>query len=523
MSMLSNSAAQIVSSTSAPQIRDGDATADLAFADSLKPGEAEADCAFGIVSQHSRLRQWVNPLCLLLGDMAAFGVAVAAGGVVAYSIALNVFSARYLAYEGPDLFQQLAVMAGISGGLCAWFSRSGHYTERRLFRADLSEILSATVVGLLINSFVEFASKTNFSRLWLVFAWLFAALMLPVSRVLVRFLLNACGMWKVNAVIIGKGSHGDAVKKSLSEDSYFGYRVISDGGLSSYANKSHRSVSSGLDNLLAETNAHTVILVPADNEIQYLGGVIDSLNVRMIPYKLVPPIDKLPLAGLTTQSFLSSDAVLLTVQVGLASPLSQAVKRLFDIIISSLLLIMIGPLLLIVCLAVAADGGPIFFAHERVGRGGQLFKCLKFRTMVPNAGEILEQLLSRNPEARREWMATRKLRDDPRTTQLGSILRAASIDELPQLLNVLRGEMSLVGPRPVVQQELSVHYKADHSYYLLVRPGVTGLWQISGRNEIGYEQRVHLDAWYVRNWSLWSDIIILTRTVPAVLVGRGAY
>jgi exopolysaccharide production protein ExoY len=196
---------------------------------------------------------------------------------------------------------------------------------------------------------------------------------------------------------------------------------------------------------------------------------------------------------------------------------------LFDIIISSLLLIMLCPLFLIVCLAVAADGGPIFFAHERVGRHGQLFKCLKFRTMVTNAGEVLEHLLAQNPEARREWLGTHKLRDDPRATRLGRILRAASTDELPQLLNVLRGDMSLVGPRPVIQHELAAHYKSNNSYYLLVRPGVTGLWQISGRNDVGYEQRVHLDAWYVRNWSLWSDIIILVRTVPAVIIGRGAY
>ena len=255
----------------------------------------------------------------------------------------------------------------------------------------------------------------------------------------------------------------------------------------------------------------------------YLGSVIHSLNVQMISYKIVPPIDRLPLAGLTTQSFLSSDAVLMTVQVGLASPLSQAMKRLFDIASSSLLLIILSPVLLSVGLAVAADGGPIFFGHRRVGRRGQPFNCLKFRTMVPNAAEVLENFLANNPEACREWSATRKLREDPRNTRLGRVLRAFSIDELPQLFNVLRGEMSSVGPRPVVQQELSEHYKSDNSYYLLVRPGLTGLWQISGRNNISYEQRVHLDAWYVRNWSLWGDIMILARTMPAVIAGDGAY
>jgi Undecaprenyl-phosphate galactose phosphotransferase WbaP len=513
-------------STPSAQIRNSESTAVMAIGEVLtRGGDSEADylSTATLVAPRSNLNQWANPLCLILGDIFSFATAVAVGGVVAYIVDFYLFSGNYLAFERSDLVQQLTIVACIAAGLCAWFARSGHYTERRLFRADLAEILSASVVGLLINSFVEFAGKTNFSRLWLVFAWLFAGVSVPLARFAVRFLLNMFGMWKVNAVIIGKGAHGDAVKDALLNDAYFGYRVIWDGALASYADRSHRSVGSRLDSLLKETTAHTIILVPADNEMQYLGNVIDSLNVRMIPYKLVPPIDRLPLAGLTTQSFLSSDAVLLTVQVGLASPLSQALKRLFDIIISSLGLIMLSPLLLIVCLAVATDGGPIFFAHERVGRRGQLFKCLKFRTMVPNAAGVLEILLARNPEARREWLATQKLRDDPRATRVGGILRAASIDELPQLFNVLRGNMSLVGPRPVVQQELSLHYKSDNSYYLLVRPGVTGLWQISGRNDVGYEQRVHLDAWYVRNWSLWSDIIILARTVPAVIIGRGAY
>jgi len=512
-------------STSATQIRNSEPMAVVAIGEAPnRVGDSETDylSADAVVARRSNLNQWPNSLCLLAGDILAFAAAVAVGGAFAYCIDLYLFGAR-LAFEGADLVQQLTVMACIAAGLCGWFARSGHYTERRLFRADLGEILSVSVVGLLINSFVEFASKANFSRLWLVFAWGFAGVSVPLSRIAVRFLLNSFGMWKVNAVFIGKGPHSDAVKESLSGDAYFGYRVISDGALAPYANQSHRLVGSRLDDLIRDTDAHSIILVPADNEMQYLENVIDSLNIRMIPYKLVPPINRLPLAGLTTQSFLSSDAVLLTVQVGLASPLSQALKRMFDIIISSLLLIMLSPLLVIVSLAVMTDGGSVFFAHERVGRGGQLFKCLKFRTMVPNASEVLERLLAQNREARQEWLATHKLRDDPRTTKVGDILRAASIDELPQLLNVLRGEMSLVGPRPVVHQELSVHYKSDNLYYLLVRPGVTGLWQISGRNDVGYEQRVHLDAWYVRNWSLWSDIIILARTVPAVIVGRGAY
>jgi UDP-galactose-lipid carrier transferase len=187
--------------------------------------------------------------------------------------------------------------------------------------------------------------------------------------------------------------------------------------------------------------------------------------------------------------------VLLRVQRGLASPFSQAIKRLFDVVVAALLIGLLSPLFAIVSLMIALDGGPIFFARERVGRGGRVFKCLKFRTRS----------------------RTRQLKNDPRTTTIGNLLRVSSIEELPQLINVLRGDMSLVGPCPVVHRDLREHYKSDNSCYLLVRPGLTGLWQVSARNLTNYEQRVHLDSWYVRNWTLWGDIIILFRAIPAVI------
>jgi len=471
----------------------------------------------------TRLGRRINAFGILSGDIIAFAAAVGAAGSFAYFIDSYLLDGQYQAFDGPNLIQQLTVLACIAIGLCCWFARTGHYTERRLFRADLGGILSASLIGLLINGFVEFASKTNFSRLWLVLSWMLAALLIPCGRIALRRVLLSLGAWQVNAVIIGKGAHRGSIASSLSKHLYLGYNVVLDGSVSNYVDQSHRSSGSRLDRLVQETNAHTIILVPTDDEMQCLGNVVDALNVRMIPYKLVPPIDKLPLAGLSAQSFLSSDAVVLTVQVGLASPISQSLKRLFDIVASSLLLVMLTPIFLMVSLAVAADGGPVFFAHERIGHRGRVFGCLKFRTMIPNAAAVLEQLLARSPAAQREWNSTHKLRNDPRKTKIGSMLRAASIDELPQLINVLRGEMSLVGPRPVVQQELLDHYKSDHSYYLLVRPGITGLWQISGRSDTDYERRVHLDAWYVRNWSLWGDIIILAQTLPAVIATRGAY
>ena len=198
-------------------------------------------------------------------------------------------------------------------------------------------------------------------------------------------------------------------------------------------------------------------------------------------------------------------------------------KRALDIIGAGLGLVLLSPFFLIVALMVRADGGPAFFAHQRVGRGGKLFGCLKFRSMVIDSQARLEALLASDPAARAEWEATRKLKNDPRITRIGRFLRSTSLDELPQLINVLRGEMSLVGPRPVQEAEIDRYYGASAAHYMAVRPGITGLWQVSGRSETSYESRVALDVSYVSRPSLLADLSILLRTPVAVLSRRGAH
>ncbi|HCN6033390.1 TPA: sugar transferase, partial [Escherichia coli] len=167
-------------------------------------------------------------------------------------------------------------------------------------------------------------------------------------------------------------------------------------------------------------------------------------------------------------------------------------------------------------------GGPAIYSHERIGKGGKIFKCLKFRSMVTNSKEVLEDLLSKDIQAKQEWEATFKLKNDPRITKIGHFLRRTSLDELPQLFNVLKGEMSLVGPRPIITAELE-KYNDEVAYYLLSKPGMTGLWQVSGRSDVDYETRVYLDTWYVKNWSMWNDIAILFKTIGVVLKKDGAY
>jgi Undecaprenyl-phosphate galactose phosphotransferase WbaP len=202
---------------------------------------------------------------------------------------------------------------------------------------------------------------------------------------------------------------------------------------------------------------------------------------------------------------------------------NSRVKRWFDIFGAVSGLIFLAPIFLTIAIMIKLDdGGPIFFGHRRVGRRGRGFDCWKFRTMVQDADAALAHLLETDPEAAKEWRDTQKLQNDPRITSVGKFLRFTSLDELPQLFNVLIGEMSLVGPRPVTKVELNERYAKDRRYYLLVRPGVTGLWQVSGRNRLSYTRRVQLDEQYLREWSFSGDVSILVRTVDVVFRRDGA-
>ncbi|RZA63467.1 exopolysaccharide biosynthesis polyprenyl glycosylphosphotransferase, partial [Klebsiella pneumoniae] len=218
----------------------------------------------------------------------------------------------------------------------------------------------------------------------------------------------------------------------------------------------------------------------------------------------------------------SHEVMIFRVQQNLAKLSSRTLKRLFDIIASIAIIILLSPVLLYISRQVKKDGGPAIYGHERIGKDGKPFKCLKFRSMVTNSKDVLNELLQNDPEAKREWDTTFKLKNDPRITKIGAVLRRTSLDELPQLFNVLKGEMSLVGPRPIITAELE-RYNEEVDYYLLSKPGMTGLWQVSGRSDVDYETRVYLDAWYVKNWSMWNDIAILFKTVGVVLKKDGAY
>jgi Undecaprenyl-phosphate galactose phosphotransferase WbaP len=211
------------------------------------------------------------------------------------------------------------------------------------------------------------------------------------------------------------------------------------------------------------------------------------------------------------------------VHAGLLRESAGRVKRALDLILGALLLVVSVPIGVLIAAAIWLESGrPILFAHRRIGQGGKTFLLYKFRSMVANADAVLQRHLEQRPELAMEWRRDHKLKDDPRVTRVGRFLRKRSLDELPQFWNVLRGDMSLVGPRPIVPEE-TAKYGPRFRMYTLVKPGLTGLWQVSGRNDTSYRKRVSLDAEYIRRWSLWLDLRILLQTVRVVVGGHGAY
>ena len=245
------------------------------------------------------------------------------------------------------------------------------------------------------------------------------------------------------------------------------------------------------------------------SEARVATSPVESLSAQSVILTGAPTAEIVSLAPYTSES-----------AAGRRS-LGALVKRLVDVVGAALAIVLFAPLMAVLYVLVRSDGGPGLFVQERIGRNGRIFACYKFRSMVPDAEAMLTNLICGNELLRAAWETDRKLQNDPRITKLGIFLRSKSLDELPQLFNVIRGDMSLVGPRPIVLDEKE-KYGASFAYYAQVRPGLTGLWQVSGRNDISYGERVKLDADYVSNWTLRRDIEIVFKTVGVVINGRGA-
>lgn len=398
------------------------------------------------------------------------------------------------------------------------FHMLGHY-QRPLPRwTAYRHIAGAALLLMMADGFLLYAFKEHLSRLWLINSWLLGGLLIPVMRLLAQRLLNRRGLWAIPAIMVGSGPQLDHVCRALAMEHTLGYQVLDTVPLS-YLQEG------GMENawarLCQDKGGGFIILALSAQEMVEYGELLTDLVRERLPFAIIPSLGGLPILGFDQMSFIGHDFMMMVARNNLGQSFSRRVKCIFDMTLALLLVVLLLPVFALFSLLIIRDGGPVFYKHMRIGRDGVPFRCLKFRTMVRNADRVLQDHLASHPDAAAEWAAFHKLVDDPRITRIGRFLRSTSLDELPQLFNVLLGEMSLVGPRPVTEAELS-YYGKDLFFYLEARPGITGLWQVSGRSNLSYEQRVLYDTWYVKNWTLWLDVAILARTIPVVLSRTGA-
>jgi Undecaprenyl-phosphate galactose phosphotransferase WbaP len=395
---------------------------------------------------------------------------------------------------------------------------------------ELRRLTVLTSVVFLLGTAVTFWIRTAevYSRSVFGLAWIFSLILLPVLRALIRNMAVRLHLWGEPVGVVGYGPQGRKVVDFLCNNLRFGLRPVAviDGFESSKDESSPIPVlqlenQNGVIKPLSIPGIRTLVLVTSEMPEALQDAIVEQQRFGFKRLILIPNLNWVGSVGVIPydlEGFLG-----LEVRQNLLNEWEQALKRVLDLSVVFAVGVVALPLFGALVLLISLDSkGSAFYSQDRIGKRGQIFKLWKFRTMVCGAEKVLQDYLSQNPEARHEWRIAHKLKYDPRVTRIGRFLRRTSLDELPQLWNVLKGEMSLVGPRPIVNEEIEM-YQDGYRLYRQVRPGMTGLWQVSGRNDVGYDDRVRFDEYYVRNWSIWLDIYVLIRTCWAVVCQQGAY
>lgn len=469
----------------------------------------------------SRLSTAVMVLLDALLVNAAFVVAywlryeVEIGGLVeeANYVPLSVFLPVQLSLTA------ITVLVLAAGGLYRGPRRSS-------WPSQLGTIVQGTIISVATLIVIVFAFRPYFfSRLIFAQAAVLMMVFLGAARLLedvLRGMLRRRGIGVVRLLIVGAGSIGRAVMQTLVAQPELGYQVVGfvdddQEKLQDIGRFKALGVTGDLPRLLSELAVDQVIITLPWLSHGKVLSIMNHCQRRGVLVKVVPDLFQISLSQVDIDELNGIPLIGLREPVMRAT--GQVIKRVIDVAVSLVGLILLSPVLVLVAIAIALDSpGPVIFPQQRVSQWGGTFTCYKFRSMRVGADEEKERL-------RRETETTQvtfKLKDDPRRTRVGRLIRRMSLDELPQLYNVLRGEMSLVGPRPAVPSEVE-NYEDWQRKRLEVRPGLTGLWQVMGRSELPFEEMVMLDIYYIENWSLSLDLKILLRTIPTVLSGRGAY
>ncbi len=411
-----------------------------------------------------------------------------------------------------------------------FLGHSRTYKQMQPILETVREIFYSVVYGLITCILLLYFAQESLSasRLYVVLFGVLVLFNIYVLRYAARKLMKVYNLFPEPIILIGGQKTAEAVLRYFEND--LGYRydligIIDDCPENVSIQQPYLllGTTAEAEKIIKDSGVQTIIITAPGMQKEKLQALISRIQPYVRNISFVPDLIGTPMGSVEVNLLFSEKILMLKIKNNLARRRNRIIKRIFDLLFTVIGGLMISPILLLLAILVGIDNkGRIIFAHRRVGKDGKLFSCYKFQSMVPDAQSRLEEYLKQNPEARKEWEDSFKLTNDPRVTKLGAFLRKTSLDELPQLWNVIKGDMSLVGPRPIVTKEIG-KYKENIKEYYMVTPGITGMWQASGRSDTTYEERVAMDTWYVRNWSVWVDILYLFKTVNVVFCGKGAY
>ena len=379
------------------------------------------------------------------------------------------------------------------------FSYEGIYSKRYDFWHESRQVIKSLIFSfLLILALLAFTKNAEiYSRFIIVLCFLYLSFFVPFFKNILKKNLFAIGLWQREAKVCGDDAF---LKEEIFGNPYLGYVEGQEESVKTTFINSQKLGVADLKYYIDKEirTKHEVIFIPIINDYNMTQSDIYELS--------------------------NARTNLIVFKNRLKSKYRLVLQNIFNYIFAVALLPFVLPIIAILAYKIKKDSeGPVFFVHNRIGKNGHIVPIVKFRSMYSDAKERLQKLLEEDAAKREEWERDFKIKNDPRVTKMGAFLRQTSLDELPQIFNVLKGEMNLIGPRPVLQEEIDMYYKDDAEYYFMVKPGITGLWQVSGRSDTSYDFRVATDKWYVSNWSLWLDIVILLKTVKVVILKEGAY
>ncbi|UCC38819.1 MAG: sugar transferase [Candidatus Aminicenantes bacterium] len=477
-----------------------------------------------------KVREFICMIALMLTDIAS----LLSSFLIAYllrSRLLTPIIPRFKYQEPLPLSVQFNLVV-IYGALIIIlvFLYEKLYTKRLPFWEDTKHLLRAVTVSFILMTVLVFVSRQYifFSRAVVVLTWVLSLAIFPLFRLSMKRILAKVGLWSKKVIILGTKDMARFVAQEIKRNHLLGYQVL--GFLTEDTSKTGKKTAGieilgGLNEVekwSRQLGVRDVIIALPEFSQNELINIIENCEGFAETIRIVPSIGSLFTLGVVVENM--GDVSTLSVTRNLVKPFNILVKTGFEFIFATIVSLLLLPVFLIVALAIKIDSrGPIIFVQERLGKRSKRFKFYKFRSMYVDADLRLERFLKDNPRARKEWEKYQKIKvNDPRVTRVGKVIRRYSLDELPQLFNFFKRNMNLVGPRPYMPREIEKIGTRDQ-IITRVKPGITGLWQVRGRNILPFYERLLLDEYYIRNWSLWMDIVILLKTIDVFITQEGAF